>query len=445
MAHLGQDPDQVQQAMQPQDPGADGYAMGFDPQHDDGMQAHMTGLDPALQQQIANMAASGQVPNETFLHLLKNQNQFRGYGMMQQMGQGQVAMDQNTMFMILGKQNQPMQQLGGGAVALQQQQHLAQMGQAETTQSGRKRRKGDDDEEDTGRQRKKGVDEKRQRMQCWNCSPDCPNLSAGPERHYVAGMCGRCHQRWMKHPDARWSVTMCVSKCRCERCDYNRAMNETMTSNPSGPSTVATPSEALMVTYQAEVDNFYDAPAPDFSMVPALYALAAPFVEDQTRLLDTVPEPSTEPSDEWPVVLIVDGKSHAAGKVLAASEQAKALFNMGDVSAGLVVGIGGQNQGPPELQALTAPGMEAGDGAPCTPDGSAAAIQTALMAHQNGAQEGGGQAGEGHGVTGTGAQDVATPPQSEGAVSRILNKPLYKLMPKGQILQHVAACIKGTT
>lgn len=61
-------------------------------------------------------------------------------------------------------------------------------------------------------------------MACWNCEPICPHRGAGPERHYVAGMCGRCHQHWTRRPASRWSVQHCVSKCRCLRCDQNRRL-----------------------------------------------------------------------------------------------------------------------------------------------------------------------------------------------------------------------------
>jgi len=72
------------------------------------------------------------------------------------------------------------------------------------------------------------------RMHCWNCSPDCPNLNAGPARHHVAGMCGRCHQKWQKHPDARWAVLKCVSKCRCARCEVSRNPTKSPDRRPHG-------------------------------------------------------------------------------------------------------------------------------------------------------------------------------------------------------------------
>lgn len=61
-------------------------------------------------------------------------------------------------------------------------------------------------------------------IKCVNCAPGCPNLGSR-RHHHVSGMCGRCHQRWIKRPQERWAIHHCFSKCRCQRCQTSRDAN----------------------------------------------------------------------------------------------------------------------------------------------------------------------------------------------------------------------------
>uniref|UniRef100_A0A7S2R6X0 Uncharacterized protein n=2 Tax=Rhizochromulina marina TaxID=1034831 RepID=A0A7S2R6X0_9STRA len=61
-------------------------------------------------------------------------------------------------------------------------------------------------------------------IKCVNCAPGCPNLGSR-RHHHVSGMCGRCHQRWIKRANDRWTMHHCFSKCRCQRCGVSRGRN----------------------------------------------------------------------------------------------------------------------------------------------------------------------------------------------------------------------------
>ncbi|GMH99996.1 hypothetical protein TrLO_g11733 [Triparma laevis f. longispina] len=63
---------------------------------------------------------------------------------------------------------------------------------------------------------------------CVNCEETCPNknLPAVAKKHATSGMCGSCTQRWNRHANARWPVTICTSKCRCDRCRSTPMLEE---------------------------------------------------------------------------------------------------------------------------------------------------------------------------------------------------------------------------
>uniref|UniRef100_A0A7S2MS60 Uncharacterized protein n=1 Tax=Octactis speculum TaxID=3111310 RepID=A0A7S2MS60_9STRA len=189
--------------------------------------------------------------------------------------------------------------------------------------------------------------DKRRRMQCWNCSPDCPNRGAGPERHHVAGMCGRCHQRWQKHPTSRWAVVRCVSKCRCDRCERSRAGSESRRQEAKAPPTeptlaadltrfrtllneLKTVDEVSMTTLQRvcarTMQMWMKGPLENIDDEDTLSLVALSGYVARARSISAEPQPNETPDQDWLAFVRVARASATFGKVTSASPEAVALL-----------------------------------------------------------------------------------------------------------------------
>lgn len=206
----------------------------------------------------------------------------------------------------------------------------------------RKNKDGTEEEDDEGagsKSRRKGGDnEKRERMRCWNCSPDCPNRGAGPERHYVAGMCGRCHQRWIKHSESRWSVSVCVSKCRCDRCDYHRAMfckpegDAAPSANAAGlelkvfnGGVVAAEKVSVKTLLHDNIDVLLRSENPTMASVLALFSVVGSELSSYDSV-DATASSLEHPDPDWPGMVIIPGGTHGLGLITTCNEYAADVF-----------------------------------------------------------------------------------------------------------------------
>jgi len=315
-------------------------------------QQQMSQLDPQIQTQIAAMMANGAMNQETLVNLLKVQGS--QHFMNSPEGEKLTATD-SALAMQLAQQHQNniaaiLHKYASDAARNQLAQQLTGRMHVEIDSAGgRKRSKDATGEHVIGeaevgqakRRKSQFSDGTRQRMQCWNCSPDCPNKGAGPEWHYVAGMCGRCHQRWQKHPTARWSVQRCVSKCRCDRCEFNRASEgssgaepensfipavvpsddqDSATRDSTAPGAVA----RLMQQHCGLIQPSHGSAPPQTKML-ALSSLAGLGLNDETFEISA---PNEGVSDMWPglVTLLLDS-SFGLGPVKACNAQASAFLS----------------------------------------------------------------------------------------------------------------------
>ena len=278
----------------------------------------MQQLHQAQQPALFN-AAQQELMNQQLVHFLQ---------------QGRVPAQQMMTYSLPGMQGYPQLQQMQGMV-----QHQWAVKEPEAPPRKKAKSSGDANADPNNR---------RERMMCWNCAPDCPNLNMGPERHHVTGMCGRCHQRWQKHPASRWSIRKCVSKCRCNRCERGRELDtahdgsfleimpprladeekqfelliaQAQTGGVQGmltPTTQQTICNQVFRLWMNENEAIHEADVMLMSMLAGLVCTV--------KMPATEPQPEGMVGDRWPGLVSIGCNNNLLGQVTACNEYATAVL-----------------------------------------------------------------------------------------------------------------------